>query len=590
MPELCLRSNLIVMPAVIAAAFCFAAQRLHAQVSVTLTPSVPSPAPVGTLVNWSVAVANPGIGTWWYRFATRGFGQPRRIVKDFGPDNTFEWAANEREGQYLIEVTARNRETGATGSAVAVFEALSNVTARGPVVKPTSHPLVMFYSAPACPAGAQMTVYFLSPDNWLQHTPAKTCDGVFSMNFLVAGLYPSSFYYVKHIINNRGAYTEGPLLNFISGAAPLDLYPVHQKVGGPSRDQARKVFLAGSLLRFVATDLDGNLIWYYPREMLFLTHPEPGGVFFGIHTENNGDQSRQILRAFDLTGMTVMETNAARINEQLAALGKRQINGFHHEARRLSNGNILTLAGVEQILTDVQGPGPVDVLGDMILVLNRNLEVIWTWDTFDHLDVKRLATQGEMCTPAACPPTFLSRTVNDWVHGNAVAETPDGNLIYSSRSQDWVIKIRYGHGYGDGGVIWKLGKDGDFRINSADPYPWFSKQHDPEFEADGTLTIFDNGNIRNASDPSANSRGQVYRLDEVNRVAELVLNADLGYYAFALGSAQRLDNGSYLFDVGYLRDGSAINVETDALGNTVWGLRGSAPVYRTFRLKDMYTP
>ena len=32
--------------------------------------------------------------------------------------------------------------------------------------------------------------------------------------------------------------------------------------------------------------------------------------------------------------------------------------------------------------------------------------------------------------------------------------------------------------------------------------------------------------LEKAEDPEAHSRGQVYRLDEANRVAELVVNAD----------------------------------------------------------------
>lgn len=55
---------------------------------------------------------------------------------------------------------------------------------------------------------------------------------------------------------------------------------------------------------------------------------------------------------------------------------------------------------------------------------------------------------------------------------------------------------------------------------SDSPYPWFSHQHGPEFENDGLLGLFDNGNLRNAADSSANSRGQVLKLDEVSRTVE----------------------------------------------------------------------
>ena len=40
---------------------------------------------------------------------------------------------------------------------------------------------------------------------------------------------------------------------------------------------------------------------------------------------------------------------------------------------------------------------------------------------------------------------------------------------------------------------WKLGKDGDFRYISGDPFPWFSHQHDPQLLADDvSLLVFDN--------------------------------------------------------------------------------------------------
>ena len=86
------------------------------------------------------------------------------------------------------------------------------------------------------------------------------------------------------------------------------------------------------------------------------------------------------------------------------------------------------------------------------------------------------------------------------------------------------------------------------------------------------------------------SRGQVFRLDEANRRAGLVLNANLGYYAFALGSAQRLDNGNHVFDVGFRTNATGITVEVNPKGEVVYALESSAPEYRTFRMRDMYTP
>mgnify|MGYP003345705836 FL=1 len=302
--------------------------------------------------------------------------------------------------------------------------------------------------------------------------------------------------------------------------------------------------------------------------------------------------SQHLLQRFDLTGMIVQSTNAARVNEQLQAMGKRTITGFHHEARSIADGRVVVLAGVEQVLTDVQGPGAVDVLGDMILVLDKDLNVVWTWDTFDHLDPHRAAILNEKC-PGACPPLQLSSVANDWTHGNAVEETQDGNLLYSTRHQDWLIKINYDGGNGDGRILWRLGKDGDFAMQSKDAYPWFSHQHDGNFDASGKLAVFDDGNTRVAQMGGGNSRGQVLQVDETHMTVTPYLNADLGVYAAAVGSAQRLRNGRYHFDAGFVQENKTIDsysFEVSPAGKIDYEAHQNVILYRSFRMQDMYTP
>ena len=72
----------------------------------------------------------------------------------------------------------------------------------------------------------------------------------------------------------------------------------------------------------------------------------------------------------------------------------------------------------------------------------------------------------------------------------------------------------------------------------------------PHYLDDSTLLLFDNGNTRRAGDPSAHSRGQVWKLDEDAMTATLVFNVDLGNYSPELGAAERMPNGNYVFDSG----------------------------------------
>jgi arylsulfate sulfotransferase len=580
--------------------FALIGQTAVSGMTVGVSASISSPAPVATPVTFTAVVSGEPTNNNWYRFSVRQVNGPYRIIRDYGPVSTLMWTASDHEGTYEIEVAASNLDTGDTASGSATFE-FDPIATVGPVVSPTANSLIFLYSAPPCPAGRRIHVEFTSPDGIRQATPFKDCTPLYTTNFYLAGLRPNTTYTAQHAFERAVGHPfvgsagprEDPEVTFTTGNVLPNLYS--DTILIPSPAGASNPYLLGSSFGGspVANDLGGNVVWYGPNMPTWsMTNPEPGGAFWGIVEVTPADPAQELIREIDLTGMTLLETNAARINEQLAFLGKRQITAFHHEARTLSGGQIAVLGDVEQILTNVQGPGPVDVIGDMIIVLNQDLNVVWTWDTFDNLDVTRKAVLGETCAinQGACPPHLLASDGNDWTHGNAVTETPDGNLLYSTRNQDWVIKISYDHGNGDGHIIWKMGADGDFQINSRDPYPWFSHQHDPHFAS--TLLVFDDGNTRVSVLGGGNSRGQALQVDEQNMVVTPVLNADLGYYTSALGSAQLLLDGNYHFDVGFVQENNTIDsysLEVDPNGQIVYNAHQNTTLYRTFRMASMYS-
>ncbi len=511
--------------------------------------------------------------------------------------SSLNWAATETEGIYEIEVSAKRLDTGEAATTSELYQIISRVSGGLAVVNPTQHPLVFLFSAPPCPASSRMRVEYQGYPGPPQETPWKNCSATGSMNFYLAGLLPQSTYVAHSVTDSNGTLLNGSNVMFVTGPIPKLLWR-QTVVQPPDPNTDRAVLLGISGGSQIATDLKGNVIWYGFANLTWATRFEQGGFLWGVLEDVNQPVSQQSIRKLDLVGMTVLETNAERVNEQLKAMGRRPITGFHHEVRTLPDGKIAALAGVEQILTDVQGPGPVDVMGDMIVVLDADLNVVWAWDTFDHLDVKRMATLGEVCTKAfnACPPFYLAGQVNDWTHGNSVQLTPDGHLLYSARHQDWLIKINYANGTGNGTVLWRLGKDGDFTVLSDDPYPWFSHQHDGNFEvSDPTrLDVFDNGNIRfaNASGP-VHSRGQVLELNEASKTATLILNADLGVSSLALGTAQALGDGNYHFDAGSVIGPGvfgAFAIGVNRCGRTVSAIQASTMLYRSFRMTDLYTP
>src|SRR5262249_53653213 len=160
--------------------------------------------------------------------------------------------------------------------------------------------------------------------------------------------------------------------------------------------------------------------------------------------------------------------------------------------------------------------------------------------------------------------------------------------------QDWVVKINYANGTGDGHVIWRLGAGGDFTLRSPVPVdPWFSHQHNAHYIGDSTLVLFDNGNTRCADGPNCHIRGPEVSLDEPARQATVALNADLGNYSFAVGSAQRLPNGNLAFTSGFQAGpqgffGQLIEVLPD--GSKVYVLEINSYEYRAYRLSGLYEP
>lgn len=563
-----------------------------------LRSSINSPGMVGQVITWT-AESSGNSGNMRYRFRARQMdgGAGFHLIRDFSPSDTLDWTSIEREGNYEIEVTAKDLASGETKSAVAPFQLLSRVPGDRAVMSPTANPLVYLFSAPPCRAGDRMRVEFRTEGFAPVRTPYRDCLNGLSMNFYLAGLRPESTYAARAVLASSGPTDE---ILFFSGERPNLTYELSLATDLPDgmmQSAPEGVILSSNGL---ATDLAGNPLWSAPRIVNNITRPEPGGYFWGVFSRPNGGPAGQGIRKFDLAGVTILETNAERINEQLRAMGRtREIVAFHHEVRTLPGGNIVALAAVEQLMKDVQDPAEVDIIGDMILVLDPQLHIVWTWDAFDWLDVSRKAILGEVCTGlgGGCTPQYLALSANDWTHSNSVQLTPDGDFLVSVRHQDWLLKIHYANGSGDGHIVWRLGRDGDFTFldDTADAWPWFSHQHDASIDwADpGRLLVYDNGNTRWSETGAGYSRGQVLRIDEVQRTVAFELNAHLGWFSPAVGSAQKLANGNFHFDSGYVIEPdnslAGYSLEVDASGQISYALRTGTMVYRSFRLPDLYS-
>jgi arylsulfate sulfotransferase len=579
------------------------AGNLSAAVAIWSVSGAPTaPVPVGTTVTLNAVASDTDQGALRYRYRVSYHDGPYTTFVDYGPSATFNWTPAVAEGDYTIETSVLNRATGSTASATVSVSVTSRVVDGIPVVSPTSHPLVALYSAPPCRDGLMRVRFKTSSQASWQATSVKPCTGLTSMNFYVAGMRANRTYTLRNDVINGNRITTSRDLSFTTGddnsGAPTTTVSVPLPQAS-SVTEGLTLFMPLQGRPVYAVDPDANLVWYLPNSPVYGTRIAPGIVSAGASPLDltdptvtgvyglSADLANSGLREYDLAGNVVKDTNTEQINAQLAAMGLTfNLSGIHHEVRRLADGRYLLIA-MSEVISDVQGPG-TDILGDVVLLLDRNLQILWYWNSFDHLDVSRKAVLDEKCSDGIGGCVVVKAAIaNDWTHGNSVSLAPDGNLVYSSRHQDFVYKIDFQNGTGDGHVIWRLGKDGDFTWNSTGPWPWQSHQHDAEYdEATGTLSLFDNGNARTVA-IGGNSRGQVLQLDEVNRKASVLINADLGVNSSALGSAQRLSNGHYSFDSGFVTPTQATEVNGD--GQIVGQILSDVLVYRTFRLHDLYS-
>ena len=574
----------------------------------------------------------------------------------------FTWQDIAGEGTYTIQVIAKDFTSLESASTTATFILKPISTGGSFVVTPTSNPLVALASAPACPAKSYVRLTmqkvggtFVTKTNWKSCTPRLTT------NIYAAGMYPSKSYIINYQVATGSIVVPGSKpVTFTAGPLPSNLtFPTFDLVtpGGSRTDQADEIVLYsyvlfGSKLLPAATNRDGNILWYYDStssEAVTITRPLTGGNMLTYQDGNSWNPNvkaiGQFLREIDLSGNTVRETNIGILQQQLmamnatdfgpcgaihlpAAVGSACLDSIHHDAIRLANGYTIVNVDIEKIFPpgtqgDTTGLN-VDILGDGFIVLDTNFQVLWYFDTFQHaggapqLDINRPATLGETCASHTtnetdgCGTLFLVGTpgvttvANDWLHQNCLYYDPvDGDLIVSSRHQDWLYKVQYQNGAGNGDILWRMGVGGDFTFNNTndDPYPWFSHQHDAGIENTSTnlMTVYDNGNTRIAPPPiglgTGNSRGMAFIVDESNMTVTPVLSQGLGYFGYALGSAQLLSNGNYFFLNGLVTPpnppaGYAVEVLPTAgtvNGSVIWNLQ-SSKAYRAWLMPDMYAP
>ena len=452
-------------------------------------------------------------------------------------------------------------------------------------VQATQHPLVAQYNV-AVSTAAQVSVEFGTDTTYGRSTASQPVKDS-SISLLVAGMRPATNYHMRARIDFASGVTMYDSdHSFTTQALPSNLTFPQVQIAQGSSSSVQGVDLVSALKPQVTAavfDKDGSLIWYY-------YDPSLPPLTFPAKFLSNGDllvQYYQNVREVDLSGKIMREEKLDQLNSDLKAAGYSiHAAEFHHDMLRLDNGHWILLVDLEKDYQDLPGyPGTTAVIGDALVDLDPKNNIVWVWNTFDHLDVNR--------HPYMFP---------DWTHSNALVYTPDGNLLLSMRHQSWIIKINYANGDGNGDILWRLGPEGDFSLAQNDAAQWFYNQHFPTIlQSQGTktrLAMFDNGNTRpDASGQSCEqnndcySRGVFMDLDESAMTANVAWQYQPGWYSLWGGSIEQLPNGDMEVDFTNPDSGPARVVETDgsAMPQVLWEMDSSnAEFYRAYRIPSLY--
>ena len=414
------------------------------------------------------------------------------------------------------------------------------------------------------------------------------------MSILVAGMRASTTYHMQavvHLSNGKTVLDSDQM--FTTGALPAGTAPslaVQQTPGlTPAPGVEMLCLFEGASqnpLTAVVTDLAGNVIWYYPIQpnAPFPMKLLPNGHMLVVLSDGSAIQE------IDLAGNIINQVSLSDVQEGLADAGISYppLGGFHHDVMKMPNGHLIMLVHYTQTFTDQ--PGVTSLYGDALIDWDPAQGPVWTWSAFDHIPLTR-GTYG-----------------TDWTHANAVVYSPDdGNLILSMRNQNWVIKIRYEDGTGDGSILWHLGEGGDFTLPAGQaPIEWNYGQHYPVLLGPNTagifpLLLFNNGNERlvDSDGDACGTAGltpcyssvPVFQLNEYAKTAEVLRENVLSpMYSICCGNAAFLANGNLEYDLAAAGSDSLIQeVTPDQSAQLVWQMSISGQLaYRGFRIPSLY--
>ena len=306
-----------------------------------------------------------------------------------------------------------------------------------------------------------------------------------------------------------------------------------------------------------AYDREGHIVWYQSIE----TPP----TWINCNSMQYSRQGTILVTTCD----SVWEYDTD--GQVLAEFGIASMSNFrpHHDLVLDDDGNFLVLGAEERSVdrSSVGGDSDSRMIGDAIKLFDRDGNQLWYWTSFDHLD-----PLGEIDSSTYWWPLYGANAI-DWTHGNTVSYDLDGNILYSSKTLDQIIKIDAV----TGNILWTAGRDGSLNIGALDR---FGSQHAIHRSADGRYLVFDNEGLDSLS------RAISFEISgsDVNTLREYELPQSL---FTAIGGSAYLDTSDQRILVCATTPQQAF--EVDEQDSIIWSVELLSNLYRAYRINRIYT-
>lgn len=239
---------------------------------------------------------------------------------------------------------------------------------------------------------------------------------------------------------------------------------------------------------------------------------------------------------------------------------------IHHDILFDKDNNIISLTA-DSVQIDARrfgGNASEFVYGDGLIRLSKEGKTLWRWSLLDSKNLHTLLK--------------ASRNPKEPIgHANSIAIAEDGNYLVSFRdfAQIWKIHSQTGE------VLWKLGKGGDFKMDTTS---YFIGQHSIHLNKRGNLVMFDNGKAK----VRPNSRVLSLQINEINREAkaEFITTLPRSLSSYRMCSAYEIDVDKLL--VCTSRQYAFVTV-TNKAGEILWKIRSSNSSYRAYYIEDPFS-